>query len=98
MPDVRPPASVKHRDEASVDRIGLARIHHALAFRLRLHPHQAHEEAILEVTEQLVHGVAIDRYTCDFSAAWNFSTLKRLAALPSKWRTSQRSPVTFVTR
>lgn len=52
------PAAIEQRDEPSVYRIDLARVDHALAPRVRFHPHRAHQKAVLQISEQVVEGVA----------------------------------------
>ena len=49
MAHVGPTGSVEDRDQPRVDRIRLAWIDHALAFRRRFHPHDPHEEGVFQV-------------------------------------------------
>ena len=51
------------RDQPRVDRIRLAWIDHALAFRCRFHPHDPHEETVFQVPEEVVQRVLGDRDT-----------------------------------
>src|SRR5690606_4708349 len=59
--EVRACGPVEDGDQALVDGVRLARIHHPLPLRGRLHPYESYEEAVLQVREELVDRVLRDR-------------------------------------
>ena len=57
---VGPSGAVEERDEPRVHGESLPRVHHPLPLGVSLDPHRAHEEAVLEVAQQLVDRVLGD--------------------------------------